>query len=180
MSPLLKSPPTIYLAGPDVFLPDPESHFELLRAKCRARGLIGISPLESGVKLTGSGDEVAERIYGANIELLRKCDAVLANLMPFRNATEPDSGTVFEVGFAVALGKRVAGYLPERGRSYEDKVVSACGMLRDEQGVCWDASHGFMVEEFGQPMNLMLSRSTMLFGDVDSALDFLAESLRTA
>ena len=117
MSPLLKSPPTIYLAGPDVFLPDPEFHFELLRAKCRARGLIGISPLESGVKLTGSGNEVAERMYGANIELLRKCDAVLANLMPFRNATEPDSGTVFEVGFAVA-GRRQSGWPVKRQSSW--------------------------------------------------------------
>jgi len=180
MKKLQRTSPTVYLAGPDVFLPDPEAQFEFLRAKCRARGLVGVSPFDGGANLLGSGDDVSERIYLANIELLRKCEAVLANLMPFRNATEPDSGTVFEVGFAVALGKRVAGYLPERHRSYEEKVISACGMSRDARGVCWDRRHGFMVEEFGQPMNLMLSRSTALFGDIDSALDFLAEGLRVA
>jgi nucleoside 2-deoxyribosyltransferase len=180
MKKLQRASPKVYLAGPDVFLPDPAAHFELLRAKCRDRGLVGVSPFEGGVTLEGSGDDVAERIYVANIGLLRQCDAVLANLMPFRNATEPDSGTVFEVGFAVALGKPVVGYLPDRHRSYEEKVVGACGMSRDAHGVCWDRSHGFMVEEFGQPMNLMLSRSTALFGDIDSALDCLAEGLRIA
>ena len=34
-----------------------------------------------------------------------------------------------------------------------------------------------MIEEFGQPMNLMLARSTALFDDVDSALQHLRDQL---
>ena len=53
---------------------------------------------------------------------------------------------------------------------YEAKVVAHCGMTRDERGLAWDAAFGFLVEEFGQPMNLMLARSTAL------SLTFMARS----
>jgi len=169
--------PKIYLAGPDVFFPDARTHFDALNAKCRSHGCIGVRPSDGQLELGGTGDEIADRIYRGNIELLRSCDGVLANLMPFRNPLEPDSGTVFELGFAVALGKPAAGYLPQRRRIHEDKIRGVCGVTRDAQGVGWDATHGFLVEEFGQPVNLMLSRSTRLFDDVDGAIEHLANVL---
>jgi nucleoside 2-deoxyribosyltransferase len=172
----------IYLAGPDVFMPDASARFEAMQAHCAALGLHGVRPSDGGLSglslaLAGTGDEIARRICAANIALIRDCDAVLANLMPFRNALEPDSGTVFEVGMAVALGKPVAGFLPDRHRRYEDKVIGACGVRRDAAGLAWDAAHGFMIEEFGQPMNLMLSCSTALFGSFEEALAHLSSIL---
>ena len=122
----------------------------------------------------GSADEVAERIYRANVALVRDSDGLLANLMPFRNALEPDSGTVFELGFAVALGKPVAGIVPGLARSYEQKVAAQCRIRHDGNGVAWDDAFGFMIEAFGQPLNLMLARSTPLFEQVDAALAHLA------
>ena len=64
--------------------------------------------------IAGNNSEAttAEGIYRANIGLIAEADALLANLNPFRG-TEPDSGTVFEIGYAIALGKRVVGYLED-------------------------------------------------------------------
>ena len=53
-------------------------------------------------------------------------------------------------------------------------------MLFRSAGLAWDVSHGFMVEEFGQPMNLMLSRSTALFASTEEALAHLAVLLSPA
>ena len=172
----------IYLAGPDVFFRDADAHFDTLQACCAALGLLGVRPSDGGLSqgAQGSGDELAQRIYAANVALIRDCDAVLANLMPFRNPLEPDSGTVFEVGMAVALGKPVAGVVQDMALAYEHKVARVCGLQRDAAGQAWDASHGFMIEEFGQPMNLMLSRSTALFGNAEAALLHLAALLSPA
>jgi len=179
---------TIYLAGPDVFFPNANAHFESLQAQCAALGLKGVRPSDGGMsqmlkqaQQRGSpivtGDVLAENIYRANVGLIRDCDALLANLMPFRNALEPDSGTVFELGMAVALGKPVAAFMPGSGRTYESRVIAHCQARRDEEGVAWDAAFGFLIEEFGQSTNLMLSRSTAMFDSFDAALVHLKSVL---
>lgn len=162
----------IYLAGPDVFFPDASTHFERLRARCAELGLDGIPPSDGGLSSgsSGSGDEIAERIFRANLELIRGCDGLVANLMPFRNPLEPDSGTVFELGFAVALGKPVAAFLPGCERTYEERTIEQYGCERDASGMAWDARYGFLVESFGQKANLMLSRSTPIFPSFEMAL----------
>ena len=175
---------TIYLAGPDVFFPNAKMHFEALEARCAALGLKGVRPSDGGMSQllqlstpahqrideVVTGDDLAERIYRANVALIRECDGLLANLIPFRNALEPDSGTVFELGMAVALGKPVAAFVPGGGRTYESRVMEHCRARRDSEGLAWDAEFGFLIEEFGQPTNLMLSRSTAVFDSVDAAL----------
>ena len=170
---------SVYLAGPDVFFEDSNRHFEHLEQLCAAHGLRGMRPSDGGLSrgFVGTGDEIAERIYRANMALIVECDGVLANLMPFRNALEPDSGTVFELGVAIALGKRVTGYLPNRHVLFEDKVVGSYGHGKSVDGVRYDADYGFMIEEFGQPMNLMLARSTQLFESANLALAALAQQL---
>jgi nucleoside 2-deoxyribosyltransferase len=173
---------TIYLAGPDVFAREASRHFERLEARCAALGHIGVRPSDGGLSqgLVGTGDEIAERIYRANVALILSADAVLANLAPFRNALEPDSGTVFEVGMAVALQKPVAAFLPNVSMTYELRVQQECGAERDERGLLWDSRYSTMIEEFGQPLNLMLSRSVKLFGHEEDALQYLAQMLTTS
>jgi len=81
--------------------------------------------------------------------MIKNADYVLANLNSFRGF-EPDSGTVFEVGFATALGKTVVGYssdirpMIERLREYQSLDI--------EQTTDKD---GLIVENFGLPNNLM-------------------------
>ncbi|BDX17772.1 nucleoside 2-deoxyribosyltransferase [Halopseudomonas aestusnigri] len=138
--------PSVYLAGFDVFYPDAQARGEYLKALCATHGLEGLYPLDAALP-EGLSDP-AGWICQANLDSLRRADAVLANLGHFRG-NEPDSGTVFEVGFACALGKPVWAYFPDQQPMIEQ-------LPRDEQGLCPD---GFVVENFGLPRNLMLACS---------------------
>jgi nucleoside 2-deoxyribosyltransferase len=173
--------PAVYLAGPDVFRPDATARYEHLERCCASLGLVGLRPSDGGLSTTanpGNGVHAAQRIYEGNVALIRQCDAVLANLAPFRGHIEPDSGTVFEIGMAVALGKPVAAYLPEPSISYAERVRRRFPTRRDPSGALWDLAHGVLVEGFGEPVNLMLSRSTRLFATFEEALAHLADALR--
>ncbi len=102
--------PRIYLAGPEVFLPDP---IAVGRRKCdlAARyGFVGVYPLDASLDLSGLGKIAqAQKISAANEALMRTTDVLIANLTPFRGVSM-DSGTAFEVGFMRALGRPVFGY----------------------------------------------------------------------
>ncbi|NML13831.1 nucleoside 2-deoxyribosyltransferase [Azohydromonas caseinilytica] len=169
---------TIYLAGPDVFFRDAAARYDHLRALCAAHGLRGVAPVD-GAPLPPNLDKAAqaEHIYRANMALLQGADAVLANVMAFRNPVEPDSGTVFEIGAAVALGKPVALYHPQLGRSLAERVREAFSSSGDEGGAEYDATYGLLIEDFGQPLNLMLARSCSMHASVQEAVAALARVL---
>ncbi|MGG4616948.1 nucleoside 2-deoxyribosyltransferase, partial [Pseudomonas aeruginosa] len=114
-------PRKLYLAGPDVFRADAVAHGEALKALCARYGFEGLYPLDNALpKQLAEPREQAAWIYRANIGLIERADAVLANLNFFRGA-EPDSGTAFEVGYATALGKPVYGYVDDAG-SYAERI----------------------------------------------------------
>lgn len=173
----------IYLAGPDVFFRDANASYERLESLCLEHGFQGVRPSDGGLSSQAKGtvicgNDISQRIYDANMELLRSCDAVLANLMPFRGELEPDSGTVFEVGAAAAMGKFVAGYFPQCHEEYELRVARACGQLEPEaNGDVFDSKYGFLIERFSQPLNLMLARSCRLFCQPEDALAHLRKLL---
>ncbi|MFZ4757391.1 MAG: nucleoside 2-deoxyribosyltransferase [Burkholderiaceae bacterium] len=175
----MPSRPALYLAGPDVFRPDAAHWYDRSEQLCERHGLVGLRPSDGGLAdgFDGPAAELAQRIYDGNLALIRRCDAVIANLAPFRGQIEPDSGTVFEVGVAIALGKPVAAYLPEHDRSYAERVARHFPTRRDAAGTLWDDTHGCWIEGFGEPLNLMLSRSTALFGSFEDALAHLATVL---
>ena len=140
----------IYLAGPDVFLPDAREHGEKLKAIANEFGFDGLFPLDNEIE----GDnpaELAEKIRVANIEMIKSCDAVVANLSTFRGA-EPDSGTVWEVGFAQGLGKLVVGYCAD-DRTLKDKAIDILGL---SVGATKDQA-GMEIEDFGLTHNLMFA-----------------------
>jgi nucleoside 2-deoxyribosyltransferase len=142
-----------YLAGPDVFRPDARVWADGARALCREYGVEALVPLDGNAR-SASG------IYQQNIDQIRAADVVLANLNPFRGV-EPDSGTCFEVGFALALEKRALAYLSTAG-TLADRVARWQGQpLCDKAGIHFDRD-GLVVEDFGLPVNLMLGVSTQV------------------
>lgn len=163
--------PRVYLAGPDVFRLDAADHFRELAIQCDAHGMEALIPAEGLVTVGLTPAEVPHAIFEANMTLLRRSHGVIANLAPFRG-TEPDSGTVFEVGAAVALGLPVAAYGVPPG-SYADRVRSLHGANPNRAGVLRDDA-GFSVEDFGLPLNLMLSCSVTLAESAEEALQVLA------
>jgi nucleoside 2-deoxyribosyltransferase len=140
----------IYLAGPDVFRPDVAAWAATARALCRHHGLEPLLPIDHG-------ETAPEKIFHANIAMIRTAQIVAANLDPFRGP-EPDSGTAFELGYALALGKAIYGYVT-RLETVAERVAVA-------EGRCEPASvyagrltdqNGWAIENFGLPGNLMLA-----------------------
>jgi Nucleoside 2-deoxyribosyltransferase len=163
---------TLYLAGPDVFRPDADAHARQLQALCARYGFEGLFPLDAQLAVpaaAGPGDR-ARAIYQADIGLLERADAVLANLDFFRGA-EPDSGTCFEIGYAVARGKPVYGYVPEGG-SWAERIRARHPKLAGADATVDVA--GWELEEFGLPVNLMLAvPAVVVAGGAEAALQRL-------
>jgi len=169
--------PRIYLAGPDVFFPDARQIFDALKAHCARLGLEGVEPSDGGIGagFQGSDDEMAQRIYDGNMALIRGADGVIANLVNFRGH-EPDSGTVFEVGVAIALGKPVVAYGVAEG-TYADRVSAVVPCTKDAAGVLREVASGVTVEGLGQRLNLMLTRSACIEPTAEAAVDRMLELL---
>jgi nucleoside 2-deoxyribosyltransferase len=137
----------VYLAGPDVFYPDARARGAAMVEICRQHGFVGLYPLDA--QLDPQIQPLSLAIYQANRALIDRADAVVANLRDWRGH-EPDSGTVWEVAYALAQGKPVIGYLPSN-----ETLPERCTAIAPE-GV--DAE-GCQVEDFGLPLNLMLAHS---------------------
>ncbi|KAF5222732.1 hypothetical protein ECC02_004309 [Trypanosoma cruzi] len=139
----------VYIAGPAVFNEDMGgTYYDRVRTALGMHGVVPLIPVDNMV--SGAGE-----IRAKNLEMIRHCDAVIADLSPFRSH-EPDCGTAFEVGYAAALGKTVLTFTSDR-RS-----------MREKYGGAFDAS-GRTVEDFGLPFNLMLCDGTEVFDSFDAA-----------
>jgi nucleoside 2-deoxyribosyltransferase len=167
----------VYIAGFDVFCIDAESVFANIRLEAAMLGMEALVPTDCDLDVGKDGEpaEVASKIRDANIALLRSADAVIANLAPFRGL-EPDAGTVYEVGFAHALGLPVVGYGASHA-SYAARVTSVVECTRDKDGCLREVRNDMAVEDFGLPMNLMLACGVYLRGNPVEALQTVAKLL---
>lgn len=145
----VKSTAKIYIAGTHVFRPNALEYRDQLRRLCEQYGFESVVPVDKEPIDDLEPEEKAMKIFYANEGLIRSADLIVADLNPFRGL-EPDSGTVFECGFGYALGKRLYGYISD-GRSMFDKLRPG---IDDTTGTYSD---GMTVENFGLPLNLMLS-----------------------
>ncbi|MDY0191474.1 MAG: nucleoside 2-deoxyribosyltransferase [Desulfuromonas sp.] len=156
----------IYLAGPDVFEPEAITIGEKLKQLASAYGFIGMFPLDNLIENQGTAHEIARAIRTANIQLIQSADIVMANLNPFRGL-EPDSGTVFEIGFATALGKQVYAYAADCRemivRVREAQQLDACATR------CKD---GKTIEDFQLSHNLMML-DTVVATSAESCLAYI-------
>ena len=128
----------MYLAGPDVFLPDSAEVGRRKQELCAAHGLEGHYPGD-GVDVSGLPPvEQALALFDGCVEMMDRCVAGLANLTPFRGPSA-DVGTAFEMGYLFGRGFPVFGYTSHAG-DYASRIDD------DE----------LMVELFGLADNLML------------------------
>ena len=147
----------IYLAGPDVFRENAVEHLEGLKKMASRYGFIGLAPLDNIIDVSDKDKFTpvhSRLIFNANVELIKQCDVIIANITPFRGACI-DDGTAWEIGYAFALGKKVYGY-----------TVYNNDLLANVTQEMWDMEdHNFeggtnseytIVENFGHPVNLMI------------------------
>ena len=143
----------IYLAGPEVFLPNAIAVGAAKKQLAAEAGFVGCFPLDAALSLDGlADDEKARRIYAACEDMMRTCDLAIANCTPFRGVSM-DSGTAYEIGFMRALGRPVFGYSNARGSLAErSERYRTIGLLP------WDSDReGVEIENFGHVENLMIS-----------------------
>lgn len=151
----------LYLAGPDVFRPDAPDWLRQARALCSRHGFEPLTPSDHD-------ETTAPAIFRANLELIRQADAVVANLNPFRGA-EPDSGTCFELGYALALGKQAYGYA-----ACLEPLAARVARAGYADAAATHDRRGQAIENFGLPLNLMLAVPTRLVaGDLAACLQVL-------
>ena len=149
---------SVYLAGPDVFLPDA---LEIGRRKvelCGRHGLTGLYPLDNAIDVAAK--DASLRIFRGNETMMIAADAIIANLTPFRGPGA-DAGTVYELGYMAGRGKLCLGYSNDPS-SYADRV-RAFTEVTARDGRLVDAA-GLTVEDFGLSDNLMMIHALDLHG----------------
>lgn len=164
----------VYLAGPDVFLPEPLARGAALKAVCARHGMDGVFPLDP------LADEPAawaalpawQRIARRNEAHISRSDALIANLTPFRGPSA-DVGTVFELGFARALGRPVFGWSAS-AEPFAERTRRSHGAARDAAGV-WRDAEGLALEAFGCLDNLMIDGAIAASGGWLEAEDVSAD-----
>ncbi|WP_166253552.1 nucleoside 2-deoxyribosyltransferase [Marinobacter salicampi] len=153
----------IYLAGPEVFFPA-QNHQAIVSEKKRIlseHGFEGVDPLDTDLVFAENElkPDRGFRIYRANRDLMDSCDAIIANLTPFRGISA-DPGTVFEVGYMIGRGKPAFGftmdsrpYRERAGSSHQDKLghtiedFELCDNLMIECGMV-ESGGGLVVAEY--------------------------------
>jgi len=149
----------IYLAGPDVFLPDA---VEIGRRKaeiCARHGLIGLYPLDNEVD--PAAGTVSLTIFKGNEAMMDAADAIIANLTPFRGPGA-DPGTVYELGYMAGRGKLLFAYSNDP-TIYAERVARSHQVTKSSAGSLIDLD-GLAVEDFGLSDNLMMIHALDLHG----------------
>jgi nucleoside 2-deoxyribosyltransferase len=148
----------VYLAGPDVFLPDSVDIGRRKVELCARYGLTGLYPLDNTIDI--AANDASLQIFRGNETMMIAADAIIANLTPFRGPGA-DAGTVYELGYMAGRGKFCLGYsndpslYADRVRKFTE-VTSRDGRLIDALGLT--------VEDFGLADNLMMIHALDLHG----------------
>ncbi|MBR1939337.1 nucleoside 2-deoxyribosyltransferase [Candidatus Saccharibacteria bacterium] len=145
----------IYIAGPSVFAPNALEIGKRYKEICKEHGFIGFYPLDASGKLDSRG------IFRANKSHIDEADIIVADINFFRGSTV-DDGTAWEIGYGYAKGKEIFCYLQKEGNLIEKLGRS------DE--------NGYSVEDFGNPVNLMIAEAAreIFYGDFEDCIRALA------
>jgi nucleoside 2-deoxyribosyltransferase len=150
--------PRIYLAGPDVFLPEAGGLAEKKKRICSDSGFEGVFPADRETELSRTDrPELGWQISQKNENLIRSCDLLIANMTPFRGVSM-DAGTAFEIGFMRALGRPVLGYTNSTD-DYFRRVqdwMDGPGKNREPDGT--------LIEDYGFAENLMIEGAVHFSG----------------
>lgn len=168
--------PEIYLAGPEVFLPDPLARAAELKAVCDRLGAIGRFPMDNqaGVEHPDPA-RMAANICAADEALVAACDAVVANMGKFRGPSM-DAGTCYEMGLAKGLGKLVVGWTADQ-RPWHQAVARLSPLTPD--GDWFRDADGMLCRDFGLFDNLMMVKGAhAVCASFEDAVAFVVRHFR--
>jgi len=145
----------VYLAGPEVFLPNAREQLDAKIALTRAAGLIPVSPGDLTIPETPTKREKGHAISSVDEQLMLSADAIIANLTPFRGINA-DTGTCYELGFMCALGKTPFAYTNMSADHHARAVAHYAGRVAPDAHGRLRGSDGMAVEDFDMIDNLMM------------------------
>jgi nucleoside 2-deoxyribosyltransferase len=161
--------PKLYLAGPDVFLPNAVEMGQRKKELCESFGFEGLFPFDNAT-VTGFSEERRDSfIYRANVAMIRDADAAIVNLTPFRGISA-DVGTVFELGLLTGLNRPVFAYTNDAETMLERTKRNGMASF-DSAASVWRDPHGLLIEDFGNADNLMLTEALVAQGGALISID---------
>lgn len=200
--------PKLYLAGPEVFLPDPLAEAAKQRALCEQYGFTPLHPVDNGpaygeqsvaaltrlyaasrlyrtdvqpafLALPSEAMRCAMKIYLGNIKHVRECDIVIANCNALRGALV-DDGTAYELGLGNGLGKPTYGYI-ETALPAVQNVLKRYPCTIQADGIPIDQDGYLVIDDFGTAINLMLECGMLLSGGrlVEGGFEDCLRAIRT-
>lgn len=149
----------VYLAGPDVFLPEAIQIGRQKAMICYRHGITGLYPLDVAIDPRAADASLA--IFKGNEAMMDEADAIIANLTPFRGPSA-DVGTVYELGYMAGRGKLCFAYSNDPS-TYADRVARPFSVTKAAGGQLIDGD-GLTVEDFGLSDNLMMVHTLDLHG----------------
>ena len=162
----------IYLSGPDRLRKDARDLFRKKKELCERYGFEMLEYPDELFDMKSDPKDnkaLAER----RLELLKKCDIMIADTRDFRSYLEPYSECALELGMAYALGKKLYSYMPDTRicdeRYSGEKHQNENGRWVDADGISFEPG----------PLNLMLEYSSCIVeGDLETALKKVCEDLK--
>lgn len=145
----------VYLAGPEVFLPNAREVLDKKIALARAAGFVPVSPGDLEIPPAPSKRQFGENISRIDEQLMNSADAIIANLTPLRGL-HADTGTVFELGFMCGQGKPAFAYSNVKADHYQRVLAYYGGKVATAEDGRLRGPDGLSVEDFEMNENLML------------------------
>jgi len=185
----------IYLAGPEVFLPDPigagvqkKALIESLNQKHQwPFKLVGLYPMDNEIEDFAANYATGFKIYEANIALMDQAHFITANMVRFRGPSM-DVGTAFEMGYMNGLDKPVFAYYDAKPfYGADEKPGIYAQRVKQHYSVSKESSdkdiHGQTIEDFEMPDNLMMigamhSGKGEIAASFEEAILQIAESIK--
>jgi len=168
----------VYLAGPEVFLPNAREMLDKKIALTRQYGFVPVSPgdVEIPASQAGEGEHSGQNltipphmegrekglfISKVNEELMLSADMILANLTPYRGISA-DVGTVYELGFMCGRGCPAYAFTNVVRGHFERVKEYYHGDIRTDANGRRHGADGLMVEDYALVDNLMLDGGVVL------------------
>ncbi len=145
----------IYMAGPEVFLPDAKAVLWRKSEMVKSFGFQPMAPGDNIVDIVGTPFQRGLTINQFDEELMDQSDAIIANLTPFRGIGA-DPGTCYELGYMCARGKRVYGYTNDVRSHFARLIDLYDGKIEEAGDGRKYGSDGLALEDLDMPDNLML------------------------
>ena len=168
----------LYIAGPEVFLPNAREQMDRKAALVRQYGFEPLCPGDLDIPQQKTKKAFGMAISKVNEGMMNTADGIIANLTPFRGQWA-DVGTVFELGYMCALGKMVAAYSNVADDHYKRLLAYYGNQITEGADGYKRGPDGLSLEDFEMADNLMLDGGVERRGGIVATHDAAPGALYT-